>query len=146
MRKKDKITTNIAGLIKKYRKNAKLKQQTVANELHLTRQTISDYECEKVGVPASALLSFAALYKIPLEELLYALCNNQDEIDYVNDNFPNANDPVTNLLLKYLCDKKISYADAEFLYEHDDDGQAIREAISFQKAVQKKADRQTNKS
>jgi len=146
MRKKDKITTNIAGLLKKYRKRAKLKQQEVADKLHISRQTVSDYERQKVDVPIGTILSFASLYLIPLDELLHALCNNPSETKYVNDNFPNINDPVCNVLLKYFLGKNISYTDAEFLYEKDTDGMVIREAINIRKTVNKLLDKEGKKT
>ncbi len=146
MGKKEKISKNISTLIKKYRKKAKFNQNSAADALHVSRQTISAYECESVAVPMSSLISIAMLYEIPLNELLLALCNNEEEKKYVTDNFPNANDPIRNMLLKYFQNTKISYNDVVFLSENDDDGQALRIAVNFQRAVVKKANKDNKKT
>ena len=146
MGKKEDIATNLAALVKKYRENTDLIQDNVAEKLNVSRQLISAYETEKVDVPAWCLINFAMLYNIPLEEILFALCNNEEEIKYVKDHFPKDDDPTRNLLIKYLQDKMISYEDAEFLYENDKDGQAIRIALNFQKAVHKEAGKENKKS
>ncbi len=138
MRKKEKITTNLAGLLKKYRKKANLKQQAAADILHMTRQTLSDYERGKAEVPVSSLMSLVSLYDIPLSELLLSLCENDKQTDYVNKNYPNSNDPILNTLIRYFGKIRISHEEADFLYENDSDGQTLKTALIIQKTYNKK--------
>ena len=138
MRKKEKITTNLAGLLKKYRKKANLKQQAAADILHMTRQTLSDYERGKAEVPVSSLMSLVSLYDIPLSELLFSLCENDKQTDYVNKNYPNSNDPILNTLIRYFGKIRISPEEADFLYENDNDGQTLKTALIIQKTYNKK--------
>ena len=145
MGKKEKITKNIATLVKKYRKIAKYSQTQAGKQFNVSRQTISAYECENTDVPMSSLISFAMQYKIPLDELLLALCNSEEEQKYVKDNYPNIDDPIRNLLLTYMKNVKIDYSDAEFLSKNDDDGQALRIGIEFTKAVVKRSDKTDKK-
>lgn len=60
----------LPGYLKKLRRECRYKQDFVAGQLHIARQTYSHYETGRIRPPAGVLYRLAELYKVPLEEML----------------------------------------------------------------------------
>lgn len=60
----------LPGYLKELRKLHHYKQDFVASQLNIIRQTYSHYETGRVTPPVKALCRLAELYEIPVENLL----------------------------------------------------------------------------
>lgn len=72
--KEEKILVNtmLGAQLKKYRRAKGLTQQNVADQLHIRRQTYSNYERDVRTPDAKMLAALAALYDISINDLLCA--------------------------------------------------------------------------
>jgi len=60
----------LSGYLRELRKSHHYKQDFVASQLNIIRQTYSHYETGRVTPPLKSLCKLAELYEIPLESLL----------------------------------------------------------------------------
>ena len=56
--------------IRDLREDADLYQRDLANLLHCSQQTYSDYECGKVDIPTEVLIQLADFYKTSTDYIL----------------------------------------------------------------------------
>lgn len=71
--------TKISKNIKKFRTQKKLTQETVANQLFVTRQTVSSWESGRTEPDIETLCRLAGLFGIEIEELIYGRLKMTDE-------------------------------------------------------------------
>jgi len=64
------IQQTLPGYLKELRKSHHYKQDFVASQLNIIRQTYSHYETGRVTPPVKALCKLAELYGIPVENLV----------------------------------------------------------------------------
>ena len=69
----------IGKKIATFRKERKMSQTDLANELGITKQTIIKYEAEKNSIPIDTLSHIANIFKIPIESFF------SDNNEYVNE-------------------------------------------------------------
>ena len=69
----------IGKKIATFRKERKMSQTDLANELGITKQTIIKYEAEKNSIPIDTLSHIANIFKIPIESFF------SDTNEYVNE-------------------------------------------------------------
>lgn len=60
----------LAGYLRELRKSHHYKQDFVAAQLNIIRQTYSHYETGRITPPVKALCKLANLYGVPVESLL----------------------------------------------------------------------------
>lgn len=60
----------LPGYLKELRKSHHYKQDFVASQLNIIRQTYSHYETGRVTPPVKALCKLAELYEVPVENLI----------------------------------------------------------------------------
>ena len=64
------IQQTLPEYLKELRKSHHYKQDFVASQLNIIRQTYSHYETGRVTPPVKALCKLAELYDVPVEKLL----------------------------------------------------------------------------
>jgi len=64
------IQQTLPGYLKELRKSHHYKQDFVASQLDIIRQTYSHYETGRITPPVKALCKLAQLYEIPVENLI----------------------------------------------------------------------------
>ena len=64
------IRQTLPEYLKELRKSHHYKQDFVASQLNVIRQTYSHYETGRVTPPVKALCKLAVLYDVPVEKLL----------------------------------------------------------------------------
>lgn len=69
----------IGKKIATFRKERKMSQTDLANELGITKQTIIKYEAEKNSIPIDTLSHIANIFKIPIERFF------SDNNEYINE-------------------------------------------------------------
>lgn len=118
--------TTYGTYIKERRKEVNLTQQDLANKLHLTSQSISFYENDKVSIPLNLIGDFASILKVDLTSFLnFKFEKNNDFADFNKFNptkfaqylsYLRKEKKITlNTLSKYvnLSVKKLSYFETE---------------------------------
>lgn len=63
--------SNIGKTIKKIRAEKGLTQEQLAEQLHVTRQAVSNWEQEKTQPDVETLTTMAEVLEVPVEELIY---------------------------------------------------------------------------
>ena len=70
MRGKEKRFMEIGGKLKEFRMKSNLTQEQVAEELFVSRQTVSNWENEKSYPDIISIIKLSDLYSVSLDELL----------------------------------------------------------------------------
>ena len=64
------VQQTLPGYLKELRKSHHYKQDFVASQLDIIRQTYSHYETGRITPPVKALCKLAQLYEVPVESLI----------------------------------------------------------------------------
>lgn len=70
--------SNIGKTIKKIRAEKGLTQEQLAEQLHVTRQAVSNWEQEKTQPDVETLTTMAEVLEVPVEELIYGNAINKE--------------------------------------------------------------------
>lgn len=70
MKRREVIKMEISQQIKKYRLKANLSQEDLANQIYVTRQTISNWENNKSYPDINSLLLMSEVFEISLDQLI----------------------------------------------------------------------------
>lgn len=70
--------SNIGKTIKKIRAEKGLTQEQLAEQLHVTRQAVSNWEQEKTQPDVETLTTMAEVLEVPVEELIYGNETNKE--------------------------------------------------------------------
>lgn len=70
--------SNIGKTIKKIRAEKGLTQEQLAEQLHVTRQAVSNWEQEKTQPDVETLTTMAEVLEVPVEELIYGDATNKE--------------------------------------------------------------------
>ena len=71
---------NFREQIKKIRKTNKLKQEDMANDLHVSRQTISSWETDRNLPDLEMIVNISKIYNVTLDELILGGANMEKKL------------------------------------------------------------------
>ena len=90
--------------LKNLRKNRHLSQEFVANKLNIPRTALVAIESNKRKISAEELRSFAELYNVSLDELMYGTPKtvNEKNISYFIEKFSTLSTSAQNEILNFI--------------------------------------------
>lgn len=88
--------------LKELRENAQLTQQQLADEIHCSRENISNYECGKNTLSFDSLVQYMNVFHVSADYILFGIERKSNNVES-NESVAHLIADLEELIQKYIC-------------------------------------------